>query len=139
MAVENLPEPLNQEESMVTGGDQDLQSNSETPRERANRLRREHKASQSAVTQRKTLRHNFDGIKNPRWNRSAINNHLNQNSKKPPLWMVIRATYHRIPGNLSQDAGDLSQEEDDMYTMMASLADPANEKYYTIYLHLYNI
>ena len=48
--VENLPEPINQEEAMVTGGDQDIQANSETPRERANRLRREHRASLSAAT-----------------------------------------------------------------------------------------
>ena len=41
--------------------------------------------------------------------------------------------------NLSQDAGDLSQDADDMDTVMASLADPDSEKYYTIYLYLYNI
>ena len=46
---ENLSEPINQEEAMVTGGDQDLQENSETPRDRANRLRRECRASLSAA------------------------------------------------------------------------------------------
>ena len=43
---ENLPEPQIQEEA--TGGDQDLQANSETPRERANRLQRERRANLSA-------------------------------------------------------------------------------------------
>ena len=47
--VDNLPEPMNQEEAMVTGGDQDLLANSETPRERAIRIRREHRASLSAA------------------------------------------------------------------------------------------
>ena len=46
---ENLPEPINQEEAKVTGGDQDLQGNSETPQDRANRLRREHRVSLSAA------------------------------------------------------------------------------------------
>ena len=70
---------------MVTGGDQDLQENSETPRDGANRLRREHRATSSLSAAKKEAAHNYDGIKNPRWNRSPINNHLNRNSKKPPL------------------------------------------------------
>ena len=49
------------------------------------------------------------------------------------IWFVAQAQ------QLIQDAGYLSQDADDMNTMMASLADPDSEKYYTIYLHLYNI
>ena len=80
---ENLPEPLNQEESMVTGGDQDLHANSENPRDRANRLRRERRANLSAA--KKDAAAQFQQNQESTWNRSAINNHLNQNNKKPPL------------------------------------------------------
>jgi len=38
---------------MVTGGDQDLQENSETPRDGANRLRREHRATSSLSAAKK--------------------------------------------------------------------------------------
>ena len=147
-------------------------SNQETAQKRANRLKRERRASldhveKKAMAQlRRESRRQKDPEEQPpvpqqnsnqetaQKERIALNENVEQvlilwrkklRHNSGQLYHRIRATYHRFQATYHRiratyhrkDAGDLSQEEDDMDTMMASLADPENEKYYTIYTYIY--
>ena len=117
--VENLPEPINQEEAMVTGGDQDLQVNSETSRERANRLQRERRASLSAAKKDAAaqLRHDQDLQENSETPRDRANR-LRRERR-----VSLSAAKKDAAAQLRHDHGSLRQEERD-----ENLPEPINQE-----------